>query len=63
MAVTVSAVVLLLIGVLILLRFGYVRLGSALVCALFGFFLASTGVAPTVRHAVGSLAGWLNNVH
>jgi hypothetical protein len=60
MAVTVSLVVLLLIIALVLLRSGYVRGGSALTFLLLGFFLASTGIAPTVNHAVASIVGWLN---
>ncbi len=62
MAMTVSLVLLLAILLAILLRSGYVRFGSALVCALFGFFLASTGIAPTVNHAVASVIGWLNTL-
>ncbi|MCQ4044648.1 hypothetical protein ACFOSC_18125 [Streptantibioticus rubrisoli] len=61
MAVTVSLMVLLLILLLMLLRSGYVRFGSALVCVLFGFFLASTGIAPTVNHAVASVIDWANS--
>ncbi|MFF8917878.1 hypothetical protein ACF08M_32370 [Streptomyces sp. NPDC015032] len=62
MALTVSAVVLLLIVVLILLRTGYLRFGPGLAAALLGFFLASTGIAPTIRQALSSIATALSHI-
>ncbi|UXY24987.1 hypothetical protein N8I84_41895 (plasmid) [Streptomyces cynarae] len=59
MIVSVSAALLLFIVVVMLLRQGYVRIGSALACSAFGFFLASTGIAPaitTLLHTVAQLA-------
>ncbi|MGW1355581.1 hypothetical protein ACWCQE_41035 [Streptomyces sp. NPDC002409] len=56
MALTVSAVVLLLIVVLILLRTGSLRLGPGLAAALLGFFAASTGIAPAINQALNSIA-------
>ncbi|WP_432154750.1 hypothetical protein [Streptomyces tricolor] len=46
MALSISAAALLGIIVVVLVRGGYVRIGSAVICALFGFTLASTGLAP-----------------
>ncbi|GAA2524432.1 hypothetical protein [Streptomyces longisporus] len=62
MAVSISAVVLLAIVVFVLIRGGSVRLSHALACALFGFFLASTGAAPTINHAISSVTGWISSI-
>ncbi|MEV7482965.1 hypothetical protein ACIQGA_08280 [[Kitasatospora] papulosa] len=62
MAVTISAVVLLLIIVAIMLRTGYLRIGPALAAALLGFFAASTGIAPTINSAISSLASLLAQI-
>ncbi|MFB6944732.1 hypothetical protein ACFWGL_07140 [Streptomyces sp. NPDC060286] len=62
MALTISAVALLLVIVLILLRTGYLRFGPALAAALLGFFLASTGIAPTIRQALSSIATALTHI-
>ncbi|MGW2599977.1 hypothetical protein [Streptomyces klenkii] len=56
MAVSVSAVVILLAITIMLMRFGYIRGGSALVCILLGFFLASTGLAPAINQSAQALA-------
>ncbi|MFJ7069753.1 hypothetical protein [Streptomyces sp. NPDC101115] len=57
MALSISATVLLGIIVVVLVKGGYVRVGSALTCALFGFTLAATGLAPTINSALASFAG------
>ncbi|WP_432128028.1 hypothetical protein [Streptomyces sp. bgisy082] len=57
MALSISATVLLGIIVIVLIKGGYVRVGSALTCALFGFTLAATGLAPTINNGLASLAG------
>ncbi|MFE1383447.1 hypothetical protein ACFW6S_31310 [Streptomyces sp. NPDC058740] len=57
MALSISATVLLGVIVVVLVKGGYVRVGSALTCALFGFTLAATGLAPTINNALASLAG------
>jgi hypothetical protein len=58
-AVSISAVVLLAIVVFVLFRSGYVRLWPALACTGFGFFLASSGAAPTINHAANAVSGWI----
>ncbi|MDF3288356.1 hypothetical protein [Streptomyces silvisoli] len=58
----IPATLVFLVLAWILLRTGYVRFGSALVFALFGFFLASTGIAPTVNHAITSVIDWANSL-
>lgn len=62
MAVSISAVALLGIVVFVLIRGGTVRPGSALVCAAFGFFLASTGAAPAITGAIGAVTGWIASI-
>ncbi|MFK0231085.1 hypothetical protein BJP40_02195 [Streptomyces sp. CC53] len=62
MAVSISAVVLLGIVVFVLIRGGSVRLGHALLCGLFGFFLASTGAAPFISTAIGTVTGWISSI-
>jgi hypothetical protein len=58
-AVSISAVVLLGIVVIVLFRSGYVRIWPALACTGFGFFLASTGAAPTINAMAGTVSGWI----
>lgn len=62
MALTVSLVVFAGIVVVILLRTGYLRLWPGLAAVLFGFTLASTGVAPAITNAISSVAGWLSSI-
>ncbi|MBM7167458.1 hypothetical protein JQK87_03320 [Streptomyces sp. G44] len=62
MAVSISAVVLLGIVVFVLIRGGHVRLGPALACGLFGFFLASTGAAPHITNAISGITGWISSI-
>jgi VIT1/CCC1 family predicted Fe2+/Mn2+ transporter len=60
----VSLSVVLLLGALVavLARYAGLRPWHAAVCALFGFYLASTSAAPYVRDAVRSIAGLLAGV-
>ena len=46
MAISISVVLLLLILAVIFLRNGGLKISHALVCALLGFLLASTSMAP-----------------
>lgn len=62
MALTVSAVVLLLCIVLLLLRTGHLRFGPGLAAALLGFFVASTGIAPAINRTLDSIAAALANI-
>ncbi|WP_310727922.1 hypothetical protein [Streptomyces sp. N2A] len=62
MALTVSLVLFAGITVLVLLRTGYLRLWPALAAALFGFTLASTGVAPAITSAISNVAGWISSL-
>ncbi|MFE6946081.1 hypothetical protein [Streptomyces chartreusis] len=62
MALTVSLVVFAGIVVLILIRTGYLRIWPALAASLFGFTLASTGLAPAITNGISSLAGMLSSL-
>ncbi|MGC9501226.1 hypothetical protein [Streptomyces sp. WG7] len=59
MALSISAAVLLGIIVAVLVKGGYVRVGSAVACTLFGFTLAATGLAPAINSGIASIAGLL----
>ncbi|QHC23240.1 hypothetical protein [Streptomyces sp. GS7] len=56
MAFPISAAVLLGIIVFVLIKAGYVRVGSAFACALFGYTVAFTGLAPAINSGIASLA-------
>ncbi|MET9931980.1 MULTISPECIES: hypothetical protein [unclassified Streptomyces] len=56
MAVSISVVLLLLILAVIFLRNGGLKLSHAIVCALLGFFLAGTSMAPTIHEGVAATA-------
>ncbi|MDT9685136.1 hypothetical protein RND61_24190 [Streptomyces sp. TRM76323] len=62
MAVTVSVVLLLLILAVVFLRNGGLKLSHALVCALLGFFLAGTSLAPTIYNGVSATADAVSSV-
>ncbi|WPO76275.1 hypothetical protein [Streptomyces sp. KN37] len=62
MAFSISAAVLLGIIVAVLVKGGYVRVGSALACALFGFTLAATGLAPAINSSLATIAGLLSSL-
>ncbi|MFL4910856.1 hypothetical protein ACJ6WF_49160 [Streptomyces sp. MMS24-I2-30] len=62
MALSISAAALLGIIVFVLLKGGYVRVGSMLACTLFGFTLAATGLAPIINSGLVSLAGLLSSL-
>ncbi|MEV5672823.1 hypothetical protein AB0L28_29125 [Streptomyces sp. NPDC052503] len=61
MALSISLVILLGIIVFVLVRTGYQRIMPGIAVCLFGFFLASTGIAPTITGAVSSLTGWISS--
>ncbi|MEU6867760.1 hypothetical protein ABZ924_31765 [Streptomyces sp. NPDC046876] len=61
MALSISATVLLAIIVVVLVKGGYVRVGPALTCTLFGFTLAATGLAPAINSGLAALTGFLSS--
>ncbi|MEU8977037.1 hypothetical protein [Streptomyces sp. NPDC048309] len=56
MAISISVVLLLLILAVIFLRNGGLKFSHALVCALLGFYLASTSMAPTIHSGLTATA-------
>lgn len=62
MAISVSVVLLLLILAAIFLRNGGLKFSHAIVCALLGFFLASTSMAPTIQNGVAATANVVSSL-
>ncbi|MEV1042987.1 hypothetical protein AB0J01_41465 [Streptomyces sp. NPDC050204] len=54
MAISISLILLLAIILFVLLRGGHLKAGPAIAAALFGFFLASSGIAPSLNNAFAS---------
>ena len=59
MAVTVSIVAVLGIGVFLLCRYAGLRVMHALVCIMLGFYLASSSIAPEISRITQSVARML----
>jgi len=53
--VTISAAVLVGAGVFLLCRYSGLRVWHAAVCVIFGFYLASTSLAPDITKIMASL--------
>ncbi|GAA0908469.1 hypothetical protein [Streptomyces thermoalcalitolerans] len=62
MAISLSVVLLLAIILVVLLRGGSIKPGPALVAVLFGFFLASTGMAPSINRFLDAIAQTINSI-
>lgn len=62
MAISLSVVLLLAIILVVMIRGKTVKVGPAIVAALFGFFLASTNMAPSVNRFLTSLADTINQI-
>ncbi|WP_267245471.1 hypothetical protein [Streptomyces sp. PR69] len=62
MAISFSVVLLLAIVLVVLIRGGSLKAGPAIVAALFGFFLASTGMAPSIQRFLDSIAATINGI-
>ena len=62
MALSVSLVLLLGILVIVLVRGKSVKPGPAIVCVLFGFFLASTSVAPSINRFMTGVADMIGQI-
>ncbi|MDX2730327.1 hypothetical protein OG894_06000 [Streptomyces sp. NBC_01724] len=56
MAISISLVLLLLVLAVIFLRNGGLKLSHAIVCALLGFFLAGTSMAPSIQEGLTATA-------
>lgn len=62
MAISLSVVLLLAIILVVLLRGGNIKAGPAIVAVLFGFFLASTGMADDIQRFLNSIAETINSI-
>ncbi|NBE54111.1 hypothetical protein [Streptomyces boluensis] len=62
MAISLSVVLLLAIILVVLIRGGSIKPGPAVVAILFGFFLASTGMADDIQRFLNSIAETLNSI-
>ncbi|WP_328536889.1 hypothetical protein [Streptomyces sp. NBC_00344] len=62
MALSISAVVLLTIIVVLMVRKSGLKAGHAVVCALLGFYLASSSVAPTIHDLTTNVAGMIGGI-
>ena len=62
MAISLSVVVLLAIVLVVLIRGGSIKAGPAIVAMLFGFFLASTDMAPSVNRFLNSIADTISQI-
>ena len=62
MAISLSVVLLLAIVLVVLIRGGSIKAGPAIVAVLFGFFLASTGMAPSINRFLNSIAETINSI-
>ncbi|MQT03228.1 hypothetical protein [Streptomyces jumonjinensis] len=63
MVISISVVLLLVVLAVIVLRNGGLKFAHALVCALLGFFLASTSMAPTIHEGVAATAEVVGGLH
>jgi len=61
-AISLSVVLLLGIVLVVLIRGGSLKGGPAVVAVLFGFFLASTGMAPSINRFMNSIADTINQI-
>ncbi|AXE77887.1 MULTISPECIES: hypothetical protein [Streptomyces] len=62
MAISLSVVLLLAIVLVVQIRGGAIKAGPAIVAVLFGFFLASTGMAPSINRFMNSIAETINQI-
>jgi hypothetical protein len=60
LTVSIPLVVLFGAGVYLAWRFMGLRVWHAVVCLLFGFFLAATDAAPEIRRLVAGVVAWLS---
>jgi hypothetical protein len=61
-ALSISAVVLLAIIVILLVKKSGLKAGHAVVCMLLGFYLASSSIAPTIERVTTNVAGMLGDI-
>ncbi|ARP68954.1 hypothetical protein LK07_03260 [Streptomyces pluripotens] len=62
MAISISVVLLLLILAVVFMRNGALKFSHALVCALLGFYLAGTSMAPTIHSGLTATADLVSSL-
>ncbi|NLU76643.1 hypothetical protein HCC61_29145 [Streptomyces sp. HNM0575] len=62
MILSVSGVLLLGFIIFLFTRKDGLKISHALICALFGFYLAGTAIAPSIKAGGASLAGLLGGL-
>jgi len=62
-AISLSVVLLLAVILVVMIRGGSMKAGPAIVAVLFGFFLASTGMAPSINRFMNSVADMVNQIN
>ncbi|MCQ4041108.1 hypothetical protein ACFOSC_07005 [Streptantibioticus rubrisoli] len=62
MILTMSGVLLLGVIVFLFFRKDGLKVSHALVCALFGFYLASSAIAPSIKAGGASLASLISGI-
>jgi hypothetical protein len=60
--ISLSAALLLAIVLVVMIRSKSIKVGPAIVAALFGFFLASTDMAPDINRFLNSVADTINQI-
>ncbi|MEV7535399.1 hypothetical protein [Streptomyces hydrogenans] len=63
MQLSLSVVVLLAVVLFILIRGGHLKWPAALAAVLFGFFLASTTVAPEIRQGLEGVTSSVSKIN
>jgi hypothetical protein len=61
-ALSISAVVLLAIIVVILIKKSGLKAPHAIICILLGFYLASSTIAPTISELTSNIAGMIGSI-
>jgi hypothetical protein len=62
MVLSISGVILLGAIVFLLTSKGGLKVSHAIVCSLFGFYLAGTSIAPEIRQGGNSLASLISGL-
>jgi hypothetical protein len=60
--ISLSAALLLAIVLVVMIRSNQIKVGPAIVAALFGFFLASTNMAPDINRFLNSVADTVSQI-
>jgi hypothetical protein len=63
MVLSISGVILLGALVILLTRKSGLKVSHAIVCALFGFYLAGTSIAPNIREGGNTVASIISGLH